>query len=509
MNTAADILLVRFVLAILYALFAVFHAWRQDRKKRNTLETRFSPFAGTYVLPFLLFVLLPLICLLYRLSMEFVLLVVTNLLLDLFVYSLILLALTPLLRKWLLARSIAALWCLPDYFLTYIFIHMLMSDARSEKLTAVPLLVLRLSRTAANLLFGIWAAGFLGVLGWKILSHLRFRNKLLRNCEPLSERELARFKDACSLLHVMEPYLSGKKAKRYLRFYRSPAASTPLSVGLFRRTTCLILPQREYTDEELLLIFRHEIIHLKHQDNGLKFSIAFLCAAGWFLPCLWGGLGKAAEDMELCCDELASGALDEEKRRQYASLLLDAAGPAPGFTTCLSASASGLRYRIERILHPKHKSKGIWLVGVLVAVLALLYGSIGIAFDSGTFREAVFQNAEPASVQIALEETGEAEWQRMLAEQRIYRVEYLVDLGGNYVSFTCHDDQHVWYLMVSEEYVEVDSYEITERSDNHFTIKRTASDECYLFDEPVDPVALDSLLKEIDGSTISYFVLPD
>lgn len=509
MNTAADILLVRFVLAVLYALFAVFYAWRQDRRIRNTLETRFSPFAGTYVLPFLLFVLLPLICLLYRLSMEFVLLVVTNLLLDLFVYSLILLALTPLLRKWLSARSIAALWCLPDYFLTYIFIHMLMSDARSEKLTAVPLLVLRLSRTAANLLFGIWAAGFLGVLGWKILSHLRFRKKLLRNGEPLSERELARFKDVCSLLHVTEPYQSGKKAKRYLRFYRSPAASTPLSVGLFRRTTCLILPQREFTDEELLLIFRHEIIHLKHQDNGLKFSIAFLCAAGWFLPCLWGGLGKAAEEMELCCDELASGALDEEERRQYASLLLDAAGPAPGFTTCLSASASGLRYRMERVLHPKRRGKGLWLIGLLIAVLALLYGSVGIAFEAGTFRETVFQNAEPASVQIALEDTGEAEWQTMLAERRLYREVYLIDLGDQYVSFFCHDDEHVWALRVSEEHVKVDSYEITERSGNHFTIKRTASDVCYLFDEPVDPAALEGFLKEINGSEISYFVLPD
>lgn len=507
MSNTAYIILVRFILAVWCALLALFYAWRQDRKKQNTLETRFSPFAGTFVLP-ILFVLLPIICLLYRLSLEFVLLVITNLLLDLFVYSLILLALTPLMRRRISAQSIAALWCLPDYFLAYLFIYMLMSDARSGKLMAAPLLVFRLSRAAAWLLFGIWAAGFLGVLCWKILSHLRFRNKLLQNAEPLSERELALFKDACSALHVTEPY-ENTRGRRYLRFYRSPAASTPLSVGLFRRTTCLILPQREYTDEELALIFRHEIIHLKHQDNSLKFSIAFLCAAGWFLPCLWGGLGKAAEEMELCCDEMASGALDDEKRRRYANLLLDAVSPAPGFTTCLSASASGLRYRIERVLHPKRRNRGLWLIGLLIAVLALLYGSIGIAFEAGTFREAVFQNVDPVSVQIAFEETGEAKWQKMLAERRLYRVEYLADLGDDYVSFFCHDDQHVWVLMVSEECVKVDSYEITERSDNQFTIKRTSSDECYLFDEPVDSAALDGFLKEIDGSTIGYFVLPD
>ena len=59
MSYTVVILLARFSLAVWCALLAVFFAWRQDRKKRNLLETRFSPCAGPYVLPLLLVFVLP------------------------------------------------------------------------------------------------------------------------------------------------------------------------------------------------------------------------------------------------------------------------------------------------------------------------------------------------------------------------------------------------------------------------------------------------------------------
>lgn len=506
MSTTVFFLLVRLGIAVFFALLGTLNAAKQDRDYRAKLETRFDPITIPGVLPVLLFIIFPVLALLFHWSFSYVLLMIVNLLLDLFVYSLILLGLTPLLRRRVSARGLAMLWSLPSFFLSCMYVHMVLMDARMGGLSTIPLLTLRLSRTTMWVLIGVWAAGFLGVLGSRILAHLRFRKSLLRDAEPLSDRELALFKEACNGLWVREPYKPSKKALRKLRFYRSPAAKTPLSVGLFPRSTCLVLPQRDYTDEDLQLVFRHEIVHLLHQDNNIKFSIAFLCATGWFLPCLWGGMGKASEELELCCDELATGALDEEGRRRYAGLLLDAAGPAPGFTTCLSASASGLRYRMKRVLHPARRSSGIVIFGILLFLLVLLYGTLGLAIDAGSFGEAVFQNAEPASVQHASEVTGEAEWQKMLAERRLYRVEYTAYLGDDEVNFFCHDDQHVWYLMVSEEFVQADSYEITERSGNHFTIRPTAS-ERYLFDEPVDLAALDGYLKEIDVSGMSYNIL--
>lgn len=509
MSATVGLLLFRLGFAVFVALLGTLIAVKQDKDYRTKLETRFQPIAAPVMLPFLLFVCFPVLALLFRWSFSYVLLVIFNLLLTLFVYSLILLALTPLLRRRVSARGLAMFWSLPSFFLSTIYVHIILMDHRMGGLSTIPLLTLRLSRTTMRVLFCVWAAGFLGVLGWKILSHLRFRKAVLRDAEPLSNRELALFKEACNGLWVREPYRPSKKASRKLRFYRSPAAKTPLSVGLLPKTTCLVLPQRDYTDEELQLIFRHEIVHLLHQDNNMKFSIAFLCAAGWFLPCLWGGMGKASEELELCCDELAAGALDEEDRRRYAGLLLDAAGPAPGFTTCLSASASGLRYRMERVLHPAHRSSGILIFGVLLAFVVFLYGSFGLAIDAGSFGDAVFRTTDVSQVRLGANAADDASWPELLAAKQVYRADYSVDLGENYAGFFCHDEENAWYLYIGKETARVQSYKIVENDGQCITIKAVSREVNYLFDEPIDVSALDALLRESDSSGAYYLILRD
>ena len=389
MNTAWSFFRSQLLLPVFFGLLAALTAARRERDRRDKPERKYAPVWGTYVLPFLLFIWLPFLALVFRWSFEFALLMLVNLMLGLFVYSMLLLALTPLLRRRISARGLASLWSLPDYYLTYGYLSMILYGARKGRLISIPRLTLRLSRNTGLLVFGIWIIGFLGVLGWKILSHLRFRKALLRDAEPLSDREIALFTEVRTELRAIEPYMRSPKVLKKLRFYRSPAAETPLSVGVFSKKTCLVLPRREYSDEELRLVFRHEIIHLLHGDNDLKFNVTFLCATGWFLPCLWGGMRKAAEEQELCCDELAVEGLNEEDRRRYAGLLLDAAGPAPGFTTCLSASASGLRYRLGRVLRPEKRRFGVFLIAGISALFAFCYGFVGFALEAGSFRSEV------------------------------------------------------------------------------------------------------------------------
>ena len=96
---------------------------------------------------------------------------------------------------------------------------------------------------------------------------------------------------------------------------------------------------------------------------------------------VWLGLQKASEDMELCCDELTTKGMQEARRRDYANLLLSGAGTAMGFTTCLSASASGLRYRMARILHPKKRRAGFLSVFLLSVFFFILFGTSGVIVD--------------------------------------------------------------------------------------------------------------------------------
>ena len=310
----------------------------------------------------------------------------------------ILWALSPLFRRRLSAEGCATLWLLPNlvlYSVAAVF-RALFSD--------LPLFTVQVPRALLRWALVIWALGFGAVLGWKTVAHLRFRRRVLKSAVPLEgeHRELFLKQWIFAIDSGSEPMRRIDKQLRRgrkLPLLQSPDLASPLTVGISLRTAFLVLPRREYTPQELELIFRHEIVHLLHRDNLMKFTLTLLCAAGWFIPSLWAGMGRAAEELELCCDELATRDLEEARRRQYAELLLTNAGSAQGFTTCLSASASGLRYRLGRVLHPEKRRFGYLAAALLCACFAFLYGAVGVEATGITGRTLLLQHGgEPWQV---------------------------------------------------------------------------------------------------------------
>ena len=139
-------------------------------------------------------------------------------------------------------------------------------------------------------------------------------------------------------------------------------------------------------------MLRHEIIHICRGDPSSKFFMAFCTAMCWFNPLMWVAMRKSADDFELSCDETVL--LDEPQpvRREYAELLLSTAGDERGFTTCLSATANALRYRLKNIMTPGKKRTGAILVGLTFAVLALCTGHMALAYDAQPGTARIFDN---------------------------------------------------------------------------------------------------------------------
>ncbi len=292
--------------------------------------------------------------------------------------TLLLLLLLPPLRKRVSAEGCVVLWNLPFLVL---FILVLLSTFWFSIFAGEPRFVIRIPKGVAVILLWFWIGGFLAVLGGKIWSHIRFRRLVLREAKPVTDAEHALFR------HVWCRLVENKEDKeRDFRVLRSPAVTSPLTIGM--SNLCLILPDKHYSQADLMLIFRHESIHLLRCDNLLKFSISCFCAVGWFIPSLWLGMRKASEDLELCCDRLVTDGMDEEARKHYAAVLLSDVGSAPGFTTCLSASASGLRYRINRVLHLQSRRKGAVAVtaaaALFTAAVVALLGTAALSLDTGT-----------------------------------------------------------------------------------------------------------------------------
>jgi len=292
----------------------------------------------------------------------------------LMLYVPLLLLILPTLRRHISARACALLWLIPNFL--YMAQHAAMELDR-------PLWVLRAPIPFMEGLCVLWAAGFFISLSWKLLGHLRFRQGLLKAAYPV--------KEAAILELWQRAYYDAGLEKSPYSLLRCPGLRTPLSIGFFRRSIRVLLPERDYSPEELELIFRHELIHIGRQDSATKFFLVFCSALCWFDPLLWIAARKSADDLELSCDESVLQGADDETRRRYAALLLSTAGDDRGFSTCLSASAKGLRYRLENVLAPRRRWLGGLTIGLVTLGLLLSCGSVAWAYSQHSAGELLFR----------------------------------------------------------------------------------------------------------------------
>lgn len=295
------------------------------------------------------------------------------------IYYIMLMPLLPAFRRRFSARTCAMLWLLPNY------LYLTMLEFMAPQ---TPLFVIPVSLTILHAFLVIWAIGFAAVLIWHGISHLRFRRQLLRDATKVTDPTILE-------LWQKELEYAGLEKKKY-RLVRSPATQTPFSIGFFQRSIQVVLPQRYYTSEDLALILRHEIIHIGREDSGTKFFLVFCSAICWFNPLMWRAMRHSADDLELSCDETVLLEADDTTRRQYAELLLRTAGDERGFTTCLSASAQSMRYRLENVLHPCKRWSGAFAIIVVFYVLIMSCGYVAFGFNQISGKDLIFDGQDPS-----------------------------------------------------------------------------------------------------------------
>lgn len=346
-------------------------------------QSRYMPYVHGSLLPTYILVLF--VCeLLFRggnFAVQVMLSIFFGIFINISIYYVFLMLVLPFLRKQINARACAMLWLLPNYL--YIMIRIMI---RGTNKLQRPLWIIRAPKHLVWILFWIWLAGFIGILTWKVITHLTFRAGILKDVVAVTDQEI---------LDLWNWEIARARIKKTnYKLVISPNIATPLSVGLFQFTTVIVLPERNYTKEELTLIFRHEIIHIGRKDSWLKFFMIFCTAMCWFNPLMWMAMRKSADDMELSCDETVLLDSDEDTRRRYAKLILCTAADERGFTTCLSASASALRYRLKNIVTPKKRFSGALTVGILFFVLYISCGHIALAYEGSTGAEVLYRSRD-------------------------------------------------------------------------------------------------------------------
>ncbi len=294
-------------------------------------------------------------------------------------YLSILLLLMPLLRKFLYAESCVTLWVIIGVF----FIFKI--DSTMPRLT-IPLPFPSPDQHTQQALFWIWITGAATILLWSILSHILFRRKLLENSSIIDDpATLEVYKHQLRIINFSTDAVT---------LVRSPQAKTPLSIGIFRRSTCIVLPEREYTPDELALVLHHELVHICRRDSQQKLFLSICTALMWFHPLMWLAMGACTSDLELSCDEAVLYNCKPPIRRQYAELLLQTAADPRGFTSCLSASARALRYRLKNVLKPGKRMVGSFFIGAFTVLILLSNIYIGFRYQADAASKLLFAQEE-------------------------------------------------------------------------------------------------------------------
>jgi len=478
--------------ALIYGIYAKDDNERSPYNQND--HQRYVPIVPAFVYPLFLSALFVISSMHYGVPTTIKQLLMTcfDVFLHIGIYYLILLVTMPLIRKKISARVCAALWMLPNYLY---FIHM--GYMELEK----PAFILYTKINYTDTLVTVWLIGFLFVMCWKLAGHLLFRYSVLKDSYPVNDKQI---------LDVWQSVLedAGMEKRKY-KLVVSADVKTPLTIGFYQRTTRVVLPEKNYTKDELHLILKHEIVHIGRDDASTKFFMAFCSAICWFNPLMWIAAKSSATDMELSCDETVLLDADEKTKEEYARLVLETAGDDRGFSTCLSASANSLRYRLKNIVQPRKRHLGAIFAGIVFFLLIMTCGHVALAYSVGTGNELIFNNNQSDEYRIDFINKGDIyhlNYYDCLDETKLF--DYLsslelYDMTGNY-SYSQYDN------LMRICYHHPDGNFVVSITDETIKVTPLHGDrlysKIYLSKEPIDWEYLDSLVVLEEKEEIN---LPD
>ncbi|WP_105118835.1 M56 family metallopeptidase [Streptococcus suis] len=220
-----------------------------------------------------------------------------------------------------------------------------------------------------QILLFIWFLGFVVVLGRSIFAYVKFSNLLKRWGAPISDlRILENF-------HIIKEEFGIKKD---IRLFHYPQVSSPMIFGL--RHPIVLLPATDYTDEELDLIFEHELTHYKHRDIYANLLVLLVKAAHWFNPIVAFACKEVQEAAESYCDHSVLSQRDQAYRSFYGETIITMIHKSQQpvlLSSCFYSNKFNLKRRIIAIMDNRIPMRSLGLLVTTFMTMALVFsGSI-------------------------------------------------------------------------------------------------------------------------------------
>lgn len=245
-------------------------------------------------------------------------------------------------------------------------------EADRGKAAAAPTQTARkpLKLTILDIAAYLWLTGCLLFLSVHIFSFLHYKGQIIKKGRAVKERYI--------LQQVRK--ISGKlQIKPNIRILRYQGAESPMVIGSLK--PMLVLPDCDYSEEELFFILKHELIHIKRHDIYGKLLFVTANAVHWFNPLIYMMQREAVVDMELSCDERVIRKASYAVRKAYTEALLSAFSKRHKKGTLLTTQFYGgkkiMKKRFKNILTRSPRKSGLFVCILTICVTAVLGMMIG------------------------------------------------------------------------------------------------------------------------------------
>lgn len=218
----------------------------------------------------------------------------------------------------------------------------------------------------------LWIAGLAAFVIWHLFSHLRFLSAVRRWSEDVEDTDI---------LKIFDNIKSELRIKKYVPLKSSACIKTPMVVGLFHPV--VLLPQVVFSQDELPLILKHELVHTKKRDLWYKVLLMSTLAVHWFNPVIHLAVRLVLNLCEISCDEEVLNGIGAKDRARYGESVIGTVRKSSAYKTALSTNfysgTKGMKKRIYAMMDMSKKRFSPVLF--LVVLMVTMCGTINLALS--------------------------------------------------------------------------------------------------------------------------------
>lgn len=223
------------------------------------------------------------------------------------------------------------------------------------------------------ILCAIWIIGFCELLFRYIWQYRKAIHSVERYAEPWDERINA-------LLQQVQ-----QQTQRTIKVQGYTAANIESAFGIGVIHKRIILPNKDYTEEELRYVLLHEYTHFLNHDTIVKLLVTVFCTIFWWNPVVYLLQKDLEQNLEIKCDLSVARTLCRKERVAYLRTILtlmkqsDRKHRIPFAAAALfkSDAEAAIKERFETVMaysaHQHHLVTNAIFTGVFTALLIASY----------------------------------------------------------------------------------------------------------------------------------------